>query len=365
MHMPNSYEQYRDTKFFLNLNGLRFICIAMVLWHHGWQVWDDSSPMLLKRGFFGVAFFFVLSGYLITTLLLRERDRDGQFSLKRFYWRRALRILPIYFFVVTAVGAYHIFVKGNTELLNIWGYYYLFLSNFLTEQIPGLTIMWSLAVEEQFYMIWPLALLLLPRKWIVPALIVLIAANYLGSLGGYKTSELFWGPLHFHLPITTYAPILMGALIAIILHSPKGFTTFASFLGNAAAVPLVFLGLALSLHFTPALVSGWPNMLIHTMMCLCLMAILVRPRNVFTGVFENRLVARIGEISYGIYLYHLIALDIAYKGLLRLGYADYWLLFFTYCLLSVVIAEISFRTLERFFQSFRDKGLGRTKPAIA
>ena len=101
-------------------------------------------------------------------------------------------------------------------------------------------------------------------------------------------------------------------------------------------------------------------MLIHTFMCLCLVAILVRPQNLFTGVFENRIVARIGEISYGVYLYHLIALDVAYRGLNFLGLTNYWLLFVTYVCLSIVISEISFRTFEKYFQSFRDKGFGRT-----
>ncbi len=364
--MVHTYDQYRDTKFFLNLNGLRFICIAMVLWHHSWQLWDAESLMILRRGFFGVAFFFVLSGYLITTLLLRERDRFGQFSLKRFYWRRALRILPIYFLVVTVVGIFQIFILDNPALLDKWIYYYLFLSNFLTSDIPTLGITWSLAVEEQFYMIWPLALLFLPRKFVIPFLIVAILANYAASFGGYKSSPFFWGPLHFHLPITTYAPILMGALIAMVLHSRQGFEAAAKFLGNIAAVPLVFVGLALGLHLTPTDVFGWPNILIHTFMCLCLVAILVRPQNLFTGMFENRIVARIGEISYGVYLYHLIALDVAYRGLNFLGFTNnFWLLFVTYISLSLIISEISFRTFEKYFQSFRDKGFGRTSRATA
>ena len=111
------FERYRAQTFFGSLNGIRFVCIFMVLWHH-----SPLSALYLDvnrvfgRGFVGVDFFFVLSGFLITTLLLREERHTGRISLVGFYKRRLLRIVPVYFLVVTAVSAYFVLWKGREEL---------------------------------------------------------------------------------------------------------------------------------------------------------------------------------------------------------------------------------------------------------
>lgn len=156
-----AYRRYKDASFFGSLNGIRFLCIIAVMWHHSpmSSMLSGEFP-LLGRGFLGVDFFFVLSGFLITTLLLREEERQGRFSLANFYRRRALRIVPPYFLLITAVAGYYVVWKGQEHLAPLVPYYYLFLSNFLIDDIPLLTITWLLAVEEQYYLMWSLLLLL-------------------------------------------------------------------------------------------------------------------------------------------------------------------------------------------------------------
>jgi peptidoglycan/LPS O-acetylase OafA/YrhL len=139
------FREYLGRRHFANLDGLRFVCISMVLWHHA-TPGDLQAIQILSRGFLGVDFFFVLSGFLITTLLLREARDYGQFSLRDFYIRRALRILPVYVFVVSAVSFYYVGLKGRSDLADLVPFYYLFLSNFLTDHIPTLSITWSLSV---------------------------------------------------------------------------------------------------------------------------------------------------------------------------------------------------------------------------
>lgn len=142
----SAYERYQAVRFFSSLDGLRFICIGMVLWHHSpARVALEDAGRFWGRGFTGVDFFFVLSGFLITTLLLREEEATGRISLSDFYRRRILRIVPVYFFVVTAICLYYIGWKGMDELRPLVPYYYLFLSNFLIDDIPLLSITWSLA----------------------------------------------------------------------------------------------------------------------------------------------------------------------------------------------------------------------------
>ncbi|MGB2610895.1 MAG: acyltransferase, partial [Isosphaeraceae bacterium] len=96
-NLTEAHEQYLGTRTFASLNGVRGLCILSVLWHHAP---GGLHALILERGFLGVDMFFVLSGFLIVTLLLRERDRTGSISLKKFYARRTLRIFPIYYLVL-------------------------------------------------------------------------------------------------------------------------------------------------------------------------------------------------------------------------------------------------------------------------
>lgn len=353
-HQGPNFEHYRQTRYFPNLDGLRFICISMVLWHHA-QPFERGTIQLFDRGFLGVDFFFVLSGFLITTLLLRESDQRGQFSIRNFYLRRILRIVPVYFFVVSAVIAYYGLVKGE-QIGHLVPYYYLFLSNFLPEHIPTLSITWSLSVEEQFYMIWPLALLLVSRKWLPAALTIVIALNVAGGAGWLGNGSWAAGQLVFALPNSTYAPILMGALLAMVLHSQNGFERLSAVVGHPIATPILLLSLIAVLQFTPENVLGLPNFVIHSTMTLFLAALVVQPTSILSGFLQSPAVRRVGVVSYGIYLYHLIGLDITGRVLGKLGMVNDWSLLLGYSIVSWAVAEISFRTLEAFFRRFRPKG---------
>lgn len=348
------FATYRQTRHFGSLDGLRFFCIAAVVWHHGpvWTALEDPAR-ILTRGFVGVDFFFVLSGYLITTLLLREAADRGRFSLRGFYWRRALRIIPVYFLVVTLVAAYYIGVKGERQYLELLPFYYLFLSNFLTTDIPLLSPTWSLAVEEQYYLIWPLVLMLLPRRALLPGLVLMIALNVVavtGALGALGISAVDLGPLRLEMFNTTYAPILIGSATALILHDPRGFALLARLMGHGAACLGAFALVLVLLQVLPQDMRGWPNLLLHLAMAAALAGVVLREDNAARPVLAARPLARIGEISYGIYLYHLIALHIATVILGQLGLAGQGgLVLGLYAALSVLMAELSFRTFERMF----------------
>ena len=367
-HPPAQFDTYQATRHFGSLNGLRFFCIAAVLWHHG-PVWgaSDAPARILTRGFAGVDFFFVLSGFLITTLLLREAAARGTFSLRGFYWRRFLRIIPVYFLVVTLMGVYYIAVKGETHYLTQLPYYYLFLSNFLTEHIPLLDPTWSLSVEEQYYLIWPLLLMLVPVRAILPLLAVLIGLNVVAVTGALTPLGIVGfdaGPLRVAMFNATYAPILIGSGVAVLLHSPRGFAPLARLLGNAPACLGSFALVGVLLQILPQDLRGWPNLVLHLAMAAALTSIVVREDNPLRPLLAWWPIARIGEISYGIYLYHLIGLHIATVALGRLGLAGQgWLVLLVYSGIAVIIAEISFRTFERMFLRLKHRGWGRAVPA--
>lgn len=353
-----SFAAYQATKRFRNLDGLRFVCILMVLWHHA-PFNSLELPQLLTRGFLGVDFFFVLSGFLITTLLLREAQQSGSFSMRNFYLRRVLRILPVYFFVVTCVAAYYILIADQAELASLAPYYYLFLSNFLIEHIPSLGITWSLSVEEQYYVIWPLLLMVLPGRLLVPACLVLVSLNVAIAMDVFGFEPVKYRKMLISLPTATYAPILLGSLAAILLHGRASFNILYRCAGMRYAPSAGFFVLALFFHYGPSNVVGLPNLFIHLTMTFILIGLVVREQTPLTPLFENSLIARIGAISYGIYLYHLIALDVVNRLAPSFGGLPDWGIFITYSILSCFIAEISFRTLEAYFSKFRPSNKGK------
>lgn len=356
------HARYLGTHHFASLDGLRFLCISLVIWHHV-PIWKSLDPIFFSRGHTGVDFFFVLSGYLITTLLLREDDAAGTINLKGFYWRRILRIVPIYFFVVTIAVCYEVFVKGHSGNLDILPYYYLFLSNFIeSRDVVFLDPTWSLSIEEQFYLIWPVLLLLLSRHLRVPVLIGLIVWNAavafdLFDLIGVTAIEV--GPLSFGLRGPTYAPILMGALCAVLLHRPTSFRTIAMLTGFKAAAWVWLLALGTAYAMLPDILRGWPNLIVHSLMCLTLISLVIREDNSLASFLQLRPILRIGQISYGIYLYHLFALAIVSKVFQVFGWTNWWWILGLYYILAIMISEFSFRTLEAYFTRFRKSGWGR------
>lgn len=353
------YQSYREKNRFGALDGVRFFCISAVLFHHAPGVHELAQHYLLAgRGFLGVDFFFVLSGFLITTLLLREKARTGRISLRGFYWRRALRILPLYLLVVTAMVLIFGVMKQSPEALSLSPYYYLFLANFLVGDVPNLGPMWSLSVEEQYYVLWPLLMVLVPRRALLPCVAVLIGVNLIGVINVFGVPAPEIGPLRFAMPVG-YAAILLGSGLAIMLHSPRVFAALYPIIGARwSVIPAVVLLLALLIFF-PQVLEGWPQFVVHLTMVWILACLVVREDHLFKRLLQWRPFARIGEISYGVYLLHLVGLSIALEVTelvgLDEGGAVHILL---YLVLTYILAEISFRTFEQYFLSLRHKSLG-------
>jgi peptidoglycan/LPS O-acetylase OafA/YrhL len=168
--------------FFPNLDGLRFLAFFAVFLFHSFYTPDASiaaSPIyqvphqLTRVGDLGVNFFFVLSGFLITYLLLSEKQLTGRVVIRAFYMRRILRIWPLYFVVVFIGFVVFLWLKacfglhGLQETARLW-YFFTFLVNFNNlydgSQTPTLTLLWSVSVEEQFYLVWPLLVAATPAR---------------------------------------------------------------------------------------------------------------------------------------------------------------------------------------------------------
>ncbi|MBI5547376.1 MAG: acyltransferase [Deltaproteobacteria bacterium] len=173
--LAQHHAAFREAKFFPALDGLRAISILVVIWHHAG---GEGASGILARGFHGVSLFFAISGFLITTLLLREQDTKGQISLSRFYLRRTLRIFPLYYLVL---GVYTVLVlvvergsvAGQGFMANLPSFL-TYTSNWLVSRDAGARVIfyfaWSLATEEQFYLLWP-SVVRFARRWWTPVLV--------------------------------------------------------------------------------------------------------------------------------------------------------------------------------------------------
>jgi len=347
------YDRYRNTRVFGSLDGLRCFSILAVIWHH-----TTAAPRWLPmahNGFLGVDLFFVISGFLIVTLLLRERDTDGGISLRRFYVRRSLRIFPVYYGLLAVLSVTFLVIAPGASMAEPFfaelPFYATYTSNWI-ETATLLGIAWSLASEEQFYLAWPPIERFLARG-AVPLILVVIAINQavnFGALDGLLAVRIGSRFEHLEILQSTFTPICFGVLLAHALHSRAGF----QLLGRLFAWPgssLLWLGLLLLLVNWPDDLRGWPRLCIHTAMAGLVAACVVREDHRLGPLLSFAPVRRIGVISYGMYLYHLFcrhAADTLLPGPPNHGSGSV-ALFGSTLVLTIFVADLSYRWYEAPF----------------
>lgn len=288
-------------KYVPQLDGLRAVAVLMVFLHHAFGL-----PLLWS----GVDLFFILSGYLITGILVRDRERLS-FSqmLGRFYLRRAERILPAYCIFMVLV----IFFT-QTQWNHIWGYYVSFLQNvpYALNMISGpLVPLWSLAVEQQFYLVWPLLVFFLPPRWLAPAMIaVLLASPLLRALCTplFARSEPIYCLTPFRLDT-----MAAGALAALQL--PKCNTQRTIRFAQIAMVVGCIAYALLGIHpwFRRQANTTIFNSLVYSLNILVLGGLFVwatlAENTWLTRLLSHPLMRGLGRISYMFYLLHLLVLE--------------------------------------------------------
>jgi len=352
--MP-SHSSYLSCKYFTSLDVFRFLAIMAVLWHHTSEgyAWLPVS----QRGFLGVDLFFVISGFLIVTLLLRERDRTGGISLRQFYLRRTLRIFPIYYAILGGLTAFFLFVKPGSSMAGPFfrdlPYQAFYLSNLLGVGGTLLGITWSLATEEQFYLVWPPI-----EKWLgryaIPILLGIIAVNQVINFG-FLDQWLGESRQHRSILQTTFTPICLGVLLAHALHEDRWFNRIASVLGRPWT-SMVLLPLLLLVGSIPQPdISGWHRLLLHVLMMLLVASCVIREDNWLYRSLGFGLVRRIGVISYGMYLFHMFVIHITRLLIGSERTAPPFTFFLVTAALTIVLAELSFRFYESPFLRLKDR----------
>ncbi len=333
---------------------------------------------LFSSGWAGVQLFFVLSGFLITEILLDVRESlDLKSYLKRFYARRALRIFPLYFCYL-GILFLALFIFNFPKALEKYGIYALtYTFNFTRADAtmqwsPYLTHLWSLCIEEHFYLVWPLVVYLCPKKslkWVLVGVIALspLIRFYMGNywLGLGLKPPIVGESIYWHT-LTQLDSFAFGALIPVF-----GLERFQAKAGAALLVSAIVAGLLGTLSFshfaqTPDLDSfGYVFPLFkqnqhlwgYTILNLCFSMLIfwsLKPPGYVKSVLNWRPLAYVGKISYGIYIFHWPILHWYERSLGIDNRSDIgWAFFALYSTTVIVAAAISYHLLEKPFLNLK------------
>ncbi|MEZ2388346.1 acyltransferase family protein [bacterium RCC_150] len=324
-----NFHDFKLAKYFPRLDGLRAVSVLLVVAYH------SSVPALVAlNGRIGVTIFFVISGFLITTLLLREEEEDGRVSLRGFYLRRSFRILPLYY-IALGLSTLAVVLGFGDKSTNYWDRLPYFLT-YMNELVGSGTFQhsWSLAIEEKFYLIWPALVFVMPlavrrRRWI--ALVILVATCSAGLFapdGGY---------------VGMYAPIIAGCFLAVVANSPDGFRSISFLSTSPGGLALSALAV-LSVFFSP---ESRTQVMGGLAFALAFPFLLFGDARL-TGWLGHRWLTYIGRRAYAIYLFHpLVGKVVQTVVHVERGPIFQWTHFAATLLLTVALAEVLHRGLEK------------------
>jgi len=348
---PDSYENYRARSFFCSLDGLRCLSVIAVIWvHTGIRV---EGWTLTNQGHFGVDMFFAISGFLITTLLLRERDRWGDISLKAFYVRRSLRIFPLYYAVILVYMAVVWLLESDSavgrDFFANLPYFMTYTSNWFVP-LEGRVIFyfaWSLATEEQFYLVWPAVEKFLPSgRALRVAVALLLFRLFIGT--GVVSGWLSDDSLGMRMVMSIHPAILGGVILAHLLHDRRAFGFFRAWLGFVWTAPLVLAGLLAALEV------GLQREGIWALMVLLVGSVVIRESNGLSPLLKWRPIAHMGMVSYGMYLLHMLSFNAVKQLFQASGLGQQWLWFPATVLVAAVGATLSYRYYESWFLRLKE-----------
>ncbi len=345
---------------FKGLNGIRAIAALSVVITHvlqGFEYFGLPRMDGLEMAGYGVTMFFTLSGFLITYLLLLEKEKYKDINIKQFYIRRILRIWPLYYFyLILAVLA--ILIYDRTILDDNLVFYVVLLANIpyiLGTQIDVIGHFWSLGVEEQFYLFWPWVFKKCSNllKWLIIFILFLLLLKLCFWIYYYKTGNPL--PL-YSIHITRFHCMALGALGAVMLYNKnEKFLKFAFHFCTQFIIWSIIAVCAVNKFHIAQLIN---DEIIAITSVFLIINVSSNPKTFFT--LENRYINYLGKISFGIYVYHpLIIFLIAnwfgkYIALLDTNF-QYVLIFLIIVPLTIIVAGLSYRFFETPFLKLKTK----------
>ncbi len=375
----------KEKIFFPNLDGLRFISFFLVFLYHTYMTFfnniRDASPdtydyiqRLFQHGNLGVNFFFVLSGFLITYLLIKEKEYTGRVHVPNFYVRRILRIWPLFYLCVFIGFVIFPLVKkfmGQTphEIDNQF-YYLIFANNFdFMHSWPEkpdatlLSVLWSVAVEEQFYLTWPLILSLVPfrfYKFVFPA-VMLFSLVFRSFHTDFNNHD--YAVRYFHT-FSLIGDMALGGFFAYLCSSDTSFRRFVTNL-NRLQIGMIYIGaIAVVLFKSDLFDQNAFTVTIERTVIAFFFGMIILEQNYakrsFFKMSRFKLISKLGIYTYGLYCLHLLGFLVADIAITKAGFNKTSLPIaltgsILALLISIVIALASYHFYEKWFLRFKDK----------
>lgn len=326
-----------DKVYFPNLNSVRAIAAIMVVVSHIEKHKNilglEPSNLIIKWGSIGVTLFFVLSGFLITYLLLIEDSKFSKIDVKNFYIRRILRIWPLYFLILAFVYLSISYIlpeyyKADIEKFSLFGLLLnlFFLTN-LTDSlvlIPGIiSTIWSIGVEEQFYIFWPWVIKAKKenRVKLIAFIVVLLPLLKILFILIYKLTQInAFNTFYILLTYTRFDSMAIGALFAFLafykrIELGKVKLKYETFIGRIIQIVTYILVILFFIfgNIHPALFNLLNYEIFPVLFGICILNLATNKYSIVN--LENNFISYLGKISYSIYLNHMVVLFIFFPYL--------------------------------------------------
>lgn len=371
---------YQNISTFKGLNSLRFIAAFLVLMHHSESIKKKSGLEsfdwlgLFRNGGNAVTFFFVLSGFLITYLLLKENKQTGHVSIKNFYLKRVLRIWPLYFLLVLTgtviisivFSVSHINYQMPYTLGETWYYFVFFLPGLVTLFFGHhlLEPLWSIGVEEVFYLIWA-PLFKFCRKSILTLLISVIIIKLILRILclHYIQNELF----NYIVSTFQFEAMAIGGLGAYFIYTKGNLITRLKIFTIPSQLLIIFTLLTFLVFHSNFDFMLWnvifktpilSSIILDILFLYLIICVSVIDHSIIN--IESKTLSYLGEISYGIYMYHVLiiftTLQLLKNQLLQLSSPWSHIAFYAIVsALTILTAALSKRIFEDYFLKMKTK----------
>tara|TARA_Y100000589_G_scaffold328039_1_gene371250 strand:+ start:76853 stop:77929 length:1077 start_codon:yes stop_codon:yes gene_type:complete len=348
----------RNIEYFKNLDALRFFAFFAVFLSHAPLLPDNHFlHQYLKLGFLGIDFFFVLSSFLITWIILKEKTLTRQFSWCNFMIRRILRIWPLYFLIVL-LGFIVWLLKPDVSVPD-WGWYIGFLANFYIIKYGDsflffLTFLWSISVEEQFYFFWSLLMKFVKRH--LPAIfITLILISLIFRWINSENSKV----LYFHT-ISILGNFGIGGLAAYLSFYNHQFINMVKNQRKFFTL-LPYILLILCVAFYYVLFAGRIGVTIERLFFSLIFGWIILEQNFAQNSLikwgEFNFLNYLGKISYGLYMYHGVVLTAITVGGLAVFKGYFYNISVTVAALltTIVVSAVSYKYFEHPFLKLKKR----------
>ncbi|GEM_PF-1162995 len=376
----------------LEIDGLRALAIMLVMWWHS-SIWAyeisanplndlfiDAYVLISILGSSGVTLFFIISGFLITGILI-DTSSDPQ-CLRKFYIRRSLRVFPLYYVALCLFLILSIIYIDEYEISFDSLAYFLYVQNWIAifdfsynpigdDKNEFLEHFWSLAIEEQFYLVWPVFFLFMYKKFnsatIILSLLSIIFFSALLRFNMVYMEGVSWA-IPYTWTITRFDSLVMGGLLIYAVKKKYKIIDIIKKYSHMLMGLLLFSAIIILFRNEIFIVNVSYIVFLSGLFYVLLIIHLSGKSELSNRLFNNRLVQNIAKVSYGLYIFHLPVMRILQDFLMpyELGFwSNHFIILFFGFFISFVISQLSYKYFENPILKLKGKYAGYAKSTTA